>query len=95
MEQSKVITELKKDVSQINSAIEEIRQMLVGPTILGELDTDTYNCFPIANNKDLERVDQMLQDPATRTNIVSFKFSRFFSKLSNLVVVFRQPMLEN
>lgn len=79
MEQAKVIQELKKDVSQINSSIEEIRQMLAGPTVQGELDTETYNSFPIANKTDLERVDEMLQDPAMRTNIVNFIFSIFFN----------------
>lgn len=82
MEQTIVISELKKDVAQINSSIEEIKKMLGEPK-LGNLDRQTYNCFPIANKEDLGKANELVANPDTRANIVRFLF--FFSFIKFLI----------
>lgn len=74
MEQTIVISDLKKDVAQINASIKEIKKMLTEPKEVGHLDRSTYHSFPIANDEDLEKVDELLENPTNRENIVRFSF---------------------
>lgn len=86
MEQTIVISDLKKDVAQINSSIEEIKKMLGGPK-LGNLDRNIYSCFPIANKNDMEKSNELLANPESRENIVRFSFF-FFCLISYFSQIF-------
>lgn len=60
----------------MKTAIEDIRKLLIEQKT-GDLDKNTYYSFPITNKDDLASIDELLDDPTMRANIVRFFFLNF------------------